>query len=213
MNTPDPAYRLIPASGSTIRSDIVDVYIFQRAANPPPHTVTSDAIRGVRATRMDSDSPSDFPRPSIYFLQLLRVGAPMADTWHPIMGHMEAGETAVQCMRRELNEEVGLVAGSGVGGVGVGVGGAPLGLWALEQVHPFFIAEIDSIVMSPRFAAEVAPGWTPRLNGEHSAFRWVHQRDVRRLFMWPGQKSACREIAEDLTADGSLMAPLVRIAP
>lgn len=206
MNPPDPAYRLTPASGSKVRSDIVDVYIFQRSAKPPAQTVVSDAIRNVHATRMDSDSPSDFPRPYIYFLQLLRVGAPMADTWHPIMGHMEAGETAVQCMRRELGEEVGLVAASGVG-----VGGALLGLWALEQVHPFFIAEIDSIVMSPRFAAEVSPNWTPRLNGEHSAFRWVHQRDVGRLFMWPGQKAACREIAEDLTTDGSLMAPLVRL--
>jgi ADP-ribose pyrophosphatase YjhB (NUDIX family) len=98
---------------------------------------------------------------AIELLQLRRVEAPLDGTWHPVMGHLETGETATACMWRELHEETGLTP-SGA-----------LGAWALEQVHPFFLADRDEIVMSPRFAVEVGAGWAPTLNGEHDAHRWV----------------------------------------
>jgi dATP pyrophosphohydrolase len=151
---------------------------------------------------MDSDTTAPSPRPDIHILQLLRCGPPLADTWHPVMGHIEAGETAAACAWRELNEEVGLTP----------TDPALRGLWALEQVHPFFIAELDAIILSPRFAAEVAPGWSPTLNAEHFQHRWVAAADIHTMFMWPGQKSACREIAEHLLPEPSLMRDLVRVA-
>ena len=100
-------YRQDAAGGPRVRSDIVDVYVFRRARAP----------RGLE------------------FLQLLRTGAPLAATWHPVMGHVERGETAVECAWRELREEIGL---------------APedkylKGMWALEQVYPYYVAEIDQI--------------------------------------------------------------------
>jgi 8-oxo-dGTP pyrophosphatase MutT (NUDIX family) len=141
-------------------------------------------------------------RSALEFLQLLRASEPLIHTWHPVMGHIERNETAVACAARELEEEVGLR-----------VGDAPLlGLWALEQVHPYYVAEIDQIVLSPRFAAEVAPSWKPRINNEHERIRWVKDADVATRFMWPGQVAACREIAA-LVRRGSLAAPHLLLTP
>lgn len=124
----------------------------------------------------------------VEFLQLLRNRSPLAGTWQPLMGHIEEGETAAACAQRELAEEVGLRAG----------GAGWKGLWALEQVHPYYLPDLDAVVLSPRFAARVAPEWTPTLDDEHSDFRWVAAERVNECFYWPGQKKACREIIEEI---------------
>jgi 8-oxo-dGTP pyrophosphatase MutT (NUDIX family) len=150
--------------GVRIRSDIVDVYIFRICDG------------GV-----------------VEFLQLRRTRDPMRGAWHPVMGHMQAGESAIDCARREVGEEVGLDAR------------APeaLGSWQLEQVRPFFLAEADAIVLSPRLALRVTADWTPRLNDEHDAARWVAIDRVDESFCWPGQRECCREIvAEIVERDG-----------
>lgn len=156
-------YRRDAVAGPRVRTDIVDVYIFRRT------------------------------RGGLEFLQMLRSAEPLKETWHPVMGHIEKGETAVACAIRELEEEVGLRPADKVF----------KGMWALEQVHPFYIAAIDQIVMSPRFAAEVARAWTPRVNDEHVGVRWVKAAEVARKFMWPGQVAACREVA-GMVRKGSL---------
>ncbi|MFN7020657.1 MAG: NUDIX domain-containing protein [Phycisphaerales bacterium] len=201
MSTPaDPTnpsgHRLTPAGGPRLRTDVVDVYIYQRSSRPPAGLV--HAAPPARSS-MDSDSAgaSSPARERVYFLQLLRAGPPLANTWHPVMGHVESGETAVACALRELREEVGLTR--------------PLALHALEQVHPFFIAELDSIVLSPRFAAEVAPGWEPALDAEHTAFRWVAAGDAPSMFVWPGQLAACREVLDWVLPAGSLMRDIIRV--
>jgi dATP pyrophosphohydrolase len=162
-------YRDRPCGGPRVRTDVVDVYVFRAGE------------RGVE------------------FLQLLRASDPLGQTWQPIMGHVEPGESAVQTALRELREEVGLEVASP----------QCLGLWALEQVHPFYIAAIDSIVMSPRFACEVGAGWTPRLNEEHTAWRWVSDA---RAFMWPGQKRCVEEILEEIVRGDSLSRERLRVA-
>ena len=156
----------------TLRSDIIDVYVFRRV-------------------------------PGLELLQLLRAPEShfMPATWHPVMGHIESGETAIACALRELGEEVGLADDDP----------AFLGLWALEQVHPFFIASRDEIVLSPRFACEVDGDWQPRLNREHTSFRWVQGADTDQAFMWPGQRAAIREIVTVLLTDGSPAASALRI--
>jgi ADP-ribose pyrophosphatase YjhB (NUDIX family) len=137
---------------------------------------------------------------AIELLQLRRVEAPLDGTWHPVMGHLETGEPATACMWRELHEETGLTP-SGA-----------LGAWALEQVHPFFLADRDEIVMSPRFAVEVGAGWAPTLNGEHDAHRWVPIDEAPDRFLWPGQHAAIAELRSMLT-DHSDRAHRCRLDP
>jgi ADP-ribose pyrophosphatase YjhB (NUDIX family) len=156
-------YRVDAVAGPRVRTDIVDVYVFRRRAR------------------------------TLEFLQMKRSSEPLMGTWHPVMGHVERGETAVACALRELVEEVGLAP----------TGKGFKGMWALEQVHPYYVAPIDQIVLSPRFAVEVAAGWKPRVNDEHSAVRWVTRAQAAKRFMWPGQVAACAEVAGMVRA-GSL---------
>ncbi len=203
----DNSYRVEPLGGPRVRTDVIDVYIFQRAATPPRPVVGASAVSSSWGG-VTPDTGADGAH-GVYFLQLRRARDPLGGTWQPIMGHVEKGETAVRCALRELEEEVGLRRGDA----------ALRGVWALEQVHPFYIAELDAIVMSPRFAAEVSPGWAPRLNDEHTAHRWVHSRDAMRAsggggegaFMWPGQRAAAREIVESLLVEGSVSAERLRV--
>jgi dATP pyrophosphohydrolase len=125
---------------------------------------------------------------SAEFLQVRRATPPLRGTWQPVMGHIERGERAIQTARRELAEEVGLHAGAG----------HCVGFWALEQVHPYFLAEVDAVMLSPRFAAQVTPGFEPLLDEEHDAARWVSRNEVDASFVWPGQRLSVREIVETL---------------
>ena len=187
-------YEPITSNGAKIRADVVDVYLFTRTAptqrRNDPHADAGDAWPA-----------SGTPRTEVQFLQLLRSGAPLDKTWQPVMGHAITGETSVDCAWREMHEELGLTRGDP----------AILGMWALEQVHPFYIASIDTVVMSPRFCCEVRPGWSPTLNEEHTAHRWVREQDVDASFMWPGQKAVCREIIREIVQDVSLSREGLRI--
>ncbi len=147
---------------------------------------------------------------SVEFLQLKRTGAPLGGTWQPVMGHIRPGESASRAVIRELREEVGLCLE--LAGVGAGASaGVVRGVWALDQVHPFYIARLDVIMMSPRFACEVSPGWDPVLNEEHDAARWVDVADVPWAFMWPGQHGAIDEILRCIVPEESLSREHLRI--
>ncbi|MBX3359169.1 MAG: NUDIX domain-containing protein [Phycisphaeraceae bacterium] len=188
----ETGYRPQPLGGVTVRTDIVDVYVFRAIA-------TGDGRAPLVVESEETGEASQVH--GVEFLQLHRIGDPLAGTWQPVMGHIEAGESAVQAAVREMEEELGLTAESGL-----------VALWALEQVHPFYIAAIDSIVLSPRLVAQVSAAWTPRLNEEHSEFRWVSWSEVWRRFMWPGQIAACGEIVEHLLRPGSLAREALRIS-
>jgi len=121
-------------------------------------------------------------------LLLHRAKEPMRGSWHPIMGHVRDGETAAACALRELEEEVGLTRNNQ----------RLLGLWQLEQVHPYFLADRDEIVLSPRFAAEVAQDWEPTLDDEHDAHRWIAFKDAPAQLQWPGQRAVLAEIQSEI---------------
>jgi len=158
--------------GPRVRTDIVDVYVFRRVGGGGE------------------------------VLQLRRSEGPFAGTWHPVMGHVRDGETAVGCAVRELGEEVGLEAWSE----------AVVGMWQLGQVHPYYLADRDEIVLSPRFAVEVVAGWAPALDAAHDGHRWVPVA-AEGAFMWPGQRAAVGEIRSGLLAEGSGSREGLRIRP
>jgi len=178
---PSDGYRRTSAGGPSVRSDIIDVYIFRRLG----------AGSGSR---------------DIQILQLYRAMPPVARSWHPVMGHIESGETAVATAVRELAEEVGLTPRTP----------GFLGMWALEQVYPYYVADLDCIVLSPRFAVEVAPDWEPTLNEEHSAARWIgvpfHGGQAGAdFFLWSGQKMCVADLARDIVPIDALTRERLRV--
>jgi 8-oxo-dGTP pyrophosphatase MutT (NUDIX family) len=161
--------------------------------------VRTDVV-DVYAFRRHAGSGVD-PAARVEFLQLLRAEAPLAGTWQPIMAHLEEGESALACALRELQEEAGLGRRDP----------ALLGFFALEQVHPYFLPERDAVMLSARFAAEVSPVWAPRLNREHSAWRWTGVAALETAFLWPGQRSACREVLSEIVRETSPSRERMRI--
>lgn len=149
-----------PPSGVRIRSDLVEGFVFRRVL---PAGIE---LLQLRRSRAASISPQ---------------------TWQPVFGHIEPGETAWEAIARELHEETGLTPD------------ARLGLWQLEQVYPFFVARLNTIYLAPRFAIEVASDWTPALNAEHDASRWVSAAESIRAFSWPGQRLAIGELLGELS--------------
>jgi dATP pyrophosphohydrolase len=103
----------------------------------------------------------------------------LGGTWQMVSGHLEAGEKAYECAARELLEETGL---------------RPLHFYQASYVNRFYLASSDEIVLSPVFAAQVAPDAQVRLSGEHTDFAWVPYEEARRRYPWPGQRKAIEVI-------------------
>ena len=103
----------------------------------------------------------------------------LPNTWQAVHGHIEPPETAVHAAIREIHEETAL---------------NPVRLFQIDTVHCFYVASTDTIHLSPVFAAEVSPDAEPVLNPEHAAFKWVSPEQATSQLLWPGQKSAVREI-------------------
>lgn len=99
----------------------------------------------------------------------------LGGTWQMVSGHLEAGEKAYECAARELHEETGL---------------RPLHFYQASYVNRFYLAASDEIVLSPVFAAQVAPDAEVRLSGEHTEYAWVGYEEARSRFPWPGQRKA-----------------------
>jgi dATP pyrophosphohydrolase len=155
-------------AGPKLRTDIVDVYVFRRSAQA-----------------------------RIEFLQMRRSAGALLGTWHPVMGHVNDGETAVQTAARELTEETGFVANQ---------------MWQLEQPNIYYLASHDSMVLGPCFAVEVATDAEPTLNHEHDAHRWVDQQQVDGDFLWPGQRQAIAQILRDLAPPDAAARGWLRVA-
>ncbi|HEU0196514.1 MAG TPA: NUDIX domain-containing protein [Nevskiaceae bacterium] len=91
-------------------------------------------------------------------LLLKRAGQVLAGVWSYVAGHIEAGETGWHAARRELQEETGLL---------------PLAFYATTFCERYYEPADDCVQLVPAFVARIAHTTAVRLNGEHSAFRWL----------------------------------------
>ena len=98
-------------------------------------------------------------------LVLLRV--PDDAYWHVVAGGVEDGETFAKAALRELREETGLDAPGRVHSLRRGYS------WDAEQV------------VGECYAVEAPAGWEPRLNEEHSEYRWCSFVEAAELVRWP----------------------------
>jgi len=113
-------------------------------------------------------------------LQMLRrAGVYLGGTWQFCGGGIEQGETAVQAALRELREETGLV---------------PRQFTFVSHVEAFYVPQSDTLWHRTGFCAVVDQKDAIQLNEEHTAFRWIRRRDIRREVMWPGERAALAEI-------------------
>lgn len=96
-------------------------------------------------------------------LLLQRASDHLRGAWSYVAGHIEQGETGWQAARRELAEETGLV---------------PVALYSTSHCEQFYDLREDCIQIVPAFVARVATDAIVRLNGEHSACRWLGFSDA-----------------------------------
>lgn len=92
----------------------------------------------------------------------LRAAADPKNTKLPVVGFIKAGETATQAALRELRSQTGIGPDD------------PqfVDMWSCSPVYPFFVAELNRIVLSLRFVVEVAGEWKPILGKKHVSFAW-----------------------------------------
>jgi len=122
------------------------------------------------------------------FLQMRRsAGDFMGGSWQTVYGKIEGTETAWQAAVRELREETGL---------------SPVEFYQLDTVNTFYLAARDEIWHVPMFCAIVDPEAQVRLNAEHDAVRWVARPQAMEAFIWPGEKSALRELVREILDNG-----------
>lgn len=95
------------------------------------------------------------------------------DTWLPVGGELEAGETPLEAARRELREETGL---EGRFLPGLGVDGTPPGLIGYEE----HLAGSKGLHLNFAFVAEVADRALASCD-EWDAARWVGVEELAAL--------------------------------
>jgi dATP pyrophosphohydrolase len=110
--------------------------------------------------------------------------------WNVPAGQIEDDESFADGAARELQEEAGLVATL-----------TPLGDprdYVVEDAYRHLYASGAYTVTIQGYASQAPSGWEPRLNHEHSEYRWCSFDEALALLHWPEAKDALRTLAERL---------------
>ena len=103
--------------------------------------------------------------------------------WGFMTGGKRGEETVAQVVKRELDEETGLVARS---------------MWATEYMVHFYEPEEDKIWILPVIVAVVEPDSKVKLSEENSDFRWLPTTKAKHLVSWKNLERAIEEISDEL---------------
>ena len=95
-----------------------------------------------------------------------------ARQWRMIGGKVKENEKAYEAARRELKEETALT---------------PTNFWSIPSLNSFYDYQTDTLHHIPAFAAEV-PFKTPKLNHEHTEFKWIDSEEICQYIVWPKQQ-------------------------
>jgi 8-oxo-dGTP pyrophosphatase MutT (NUDIX family) len=99
-------------------------------------------------------------------------------SWEAVHGHIEAGETPADAVRRELEEETGL----------------PLErLYNLSRVEAFYQHRLDEVALVPVFVAFVTAAAAVRTGIEHDGFEWLPPAEAQARFSWPRESRALED--------------------
>ena len=103
------------------------------------------------------------------------AGGRCPGSWETVHGHIEPDETPTDAVRRELEEETGLV---------------PERLYNLSRVEAFYQHRKDEVALVPVFTAFVAPDAVVRTGPEHDRHEWLTPAEASRRFAWPREARA-----------------------
>lgn len=125
----------------------------------------------------------------LYLLLKRRPGKHYGHLWQGVAGQIEEGETAVETLLREIDEETGLKVTRA---------------FTADHVTSFYQSYNDRMNLVPVFGVEVGSAEV-RLSGEHEAYRWVRFEEAVKMLTWNQQKKALSIINSILlTDDGRL---------
>lgn len=136
-------------------------------------------------------------RPSKEGTQVLlmqRVGAPLHGEWFYVAGGVEEGETAIEAMLREIDEETGMV---------------PEILYSSGETEQFYNSSRNAIEFVPLFVGFVPAGTQVKLNDEHSAHRWLGKDEASALLPFPIQRRLLNLVWQDFVETAPT--PLLRV--
>jgi len=120
----------------------------------------------------------------IYLMLKRSTGKHYEHLWQGVAGKIEKGETAVQTVIRELEEETG---------------NKPKKLFVADHIASFYDARNDRIQMVPIFGIEVENSEV-QLSDEHSEYKWVSFEEALTLLTWKGQKEGLRIVHDEITS-------------
>ena len=121
----------------------------------------------------------------IYLMLKRSTGKHYEHLWQGVAGKIEKGETAVQTVIRELEEETGK---------------KPKKLFVADHIASFYDARNDRIQMVPVFGIEVENS-DVQLSDEHSEYKWVSFEEALTLLTWKGQKEGLRTVHDEIISN------------
>ncbi|MFV2085485.1 NUDIX hydrolase [Micromonospora sp. LOL_021] len=122
------------------------------SAPPPDRAAASEPLRCVAALIVDDDG-------RIFFQRRSPQRRLFPDTWDIAGGHLEAGETPIEALHREVLEETGWTVSHILAEVGEY---AYVGNDGIARVELDYLVRVDGDLANPQLEA-----------GKHTEFRWL----------------------------------------